>query len=180
MIQLLLANGREALREVVEHPGGVCVAALTGKGEVLMVEQFRYPYRKLCWSCLRESWKREKNQRYAAEENCPRRRAPGRKKFISLGQLYPSPGYCAEIIHIYAALGLSFGKQALDEDEFLDVKRIKLEDAVNMVLENSIKDVKTQAALLKLPSVQRQAFLTGVYSTRMDKLIFRALCVLYF
>ena len=40
----LLPNGEEALREVIEHPGGVCVAALTDDGEVLFVRQFRYPY----------------------------------------------------------------------------------------------------------------------------------------
>ena len=39
-----LPDGTTALREVVEHPGGVCVAALTDKEELLFVEQFRYPY----------------------------------------------------------------------------------------------------------------------------------------
>ena len=37
----LLPNGSTAKREVIEHPGGVCVAALTDSGEVLMVKQFR-------------------------------------------------------------------------------------------------------------------------------------------
>ena len=40
----LLPNGAEALREIIEHNGGVCVAALTDDNEVLMVKQFRYPY----------------------------------------------------------------------------------------------------------------------------------------
>ena len=39
-----LENGHETSREVVEHPGGVCVAALTEKNELLFVRQFRYPY----------------------------------------------------------------------------------------------------------------------------------------
>lgn len=145
-----LANGREALREVVEHPGGVCVAALTGKGEVLMVEQFRYPYRKALLELPAGKLEKGEEPEICGRRELSEETGARAEKFISLGQLYPSPGYCAEIIHIYAALGLSFGKQALDEDEFLDVKRIKLEDAVNMVLENSIKDAKTQAALLKL------------------------------
>ena len=145
-----LANGREALREVVEHPGGVCVAALTGQGEVLMVEQFRYPYRKALLELPAGKLEKGEESEICGRRELSEETGARAEKFISLGQLYPSPGYCAEIIHIYAALGLSFGKQALDEDEFLDVKRIKLEDAVNMVLENSIKDAKTQAALLKL------------------------------
>ena len=40
----LLPNGAGAIREVVEHPGGVCVAPLTAGGELIFVEQFRYPY----------------------------------------------------------------------------------------------------------------------------------------
>ena len=43
----LLPNGKRAKREVVEHPGGVCVAALTEKNELLFVEQFRYPYSEI-------------------------------------------------------------------------------------------------------------------------------------
>lgn len=41
-----LPNGAKATREVIEHPGGVCVAALTDEGELLFVRQFRYPYRR--------------------------------------------------------------------------------------------------------------------------------------
>lgn len=44
--QALLPNGRQAVREVVEHPGGVCVAALTDREELLFVRQFRYPYQE--------------------------------------------------------------------------------------------------------------------------------------
>ena len=43
----LLPNGSSATREVVEHPGGVCVAALTEDGCLLFVRQFRYPYQKV-------------------------------------------------------------------------------------------------------------------------------------
>jgi len=42
-----LENGRKASREVVGHPGGVCVAALTEKNELLFVRQFRYPYHEV-------------------------------------------------------------------------------------------------------------------------------------
>lgn len=42
-----LPNGAKATREVIEHPGGVCVAALTDEGELLFVRQFRYPYQEV-------------------------------------------------------------------------------------------------------------------------------------
>ena len=67
-----------------------------------------------------------------------------------MGKLYPSPGYCGEIIHMYMAAGLTFGEAAPDEDEFLELERIPLERAAQMVLDNRIRDAKTQAAVLKV------------------------------
>ncbi len=72
------------------------------------------------------------------------------KKFIPLGELYPTPGYCGEIIWMFAATGLDFGQTCPDEDEFLEVEKIPLNKAVEMILNGEIKDAKTQAAVLKL------------------------------
>ena len=72
------------------------------------------------------------------------------KKFIPLGKLYPSPGYCGEIIWMYAATGLSYGEQNPDDDEFLTVEKIPLGKAVELILSGEITDAKTQAAVLKL------------------------------
>ena len=146
----LLPNGSTATREVVEHPGGVCVAALTEDGCLLFVRQFRYPYQKVLLELPAgkldpgedplEAGKRELREETGAEA----------ARYESLGELYPSPGYCGEIIHLYAATGLTFGQMSPDEDEFLEVEKIPLEEAARMVLDNEIADAKTQAAVLKV------------------------------
>lgn len=153
-----LQDGKEATREVVEHNGGVCVAALTNQGEVLLVEQFRYPYKKVLLEIPAGKLERGEEPEKCGRRELAEETGAQAQKFVSLGQLYPSPGYCAEIIYMYAAAGLSFGEQNLDEDEFLAVKRVKLEEAVNMVLDNRIKDAKTQAALLKLYLMKERIF----------------------
>ncbi len=147
----LLPNGTTANREVIEHNGGVCVAALTDENEVLFVRQFRYPY-------MEEILEIPAGKRDSADENpleCGKRELKEEtgataKKFIPLGELYPTPGYCGEIIWMYAALGLEFGKQNPDEDEFLEVEKIPLEKAIEMIISGEIKDAKTQTAILKL------------------------------
>lgn len=147
----LLPNGNTAKREVIEHPGGVCVAALTDNGEVLMVKQFRYPYSEVIMEI--PAGKRDKADEDPLECGIRElREETGAKaeKFIPLGTLYPSPGYVGEIIWMYAATGLTFGENDLDEDEFLTAEKVPLEDAVNMILSGEIKDAKTQAAVLKL------------------------------
>ena len=149
--EALLPNGATATREVIEHPGGVCVAALTDDNQVLMVRQFRYPYfenvleipagkRDSLNEDPLECGKRELQEETGATA----------QNFIFLGELYPTPGYCGEIIWLYAASGLTFGSQDTDEDEFLEVEKIPLEKAVEMIMNGEIKDAKTQAAVLKL------------------------------
>lgn len=147
----LLPNGTTATREVVEHNGGVCVAALTDNNEVLFVRQFRYPY-------MEEVLEIPAGKRDNTTEtpfNCGVRELKEEtgataKNFFPLGELYPTPGYCGEIIWMYGATELSFGEQNTDEDEFLEVERIPLDKAVEMILSGEIKDAKTQAAVLKL------------------------------
>lgn len=145
-----LPNGRHAKREVVEHNGGVCVVPLTDQNEILMVEQFRYPYGEVVLEI--PAGKREGTElplecgiRELREET-----GATAEQFTFLGELYPSPGYCGEIIYMYLATGLRFGESKPDEDEFLNLKRIPLEQAVEMILKGEIKDAKTQTAILKV------------------------------
>ena len=147
----LLPNGNTATREVVEHPGGVCVAALTDGDELLFVKQWRYPY-------MEETLEIPAGKRDRQDEDpleCGKRElreetGATAQGYIDLYPLYPTPGYINEVIYCFLATGLTFGEQDTDEDEFLDVLRIPLEKAVEMVLSGEIKDAKTQIAVLKV------------------------------
>lgn len=150
-----LPNGNTATREVVEHPGGVCIAALTDNDELLFVRQWRYPYGEETLEI--PAGKRDRldedplecGKRELAEET-----GATAQNYIDLQPLYPTPGYINEVIYCYLATGLTFGEQNPDEDEFLDVLRIPLEKAVEMVLSGEIKDAKTQIAVLKVKTLR--------------------------
>ena len=75
-------------------------------------------------------------------------------RFESLGELYPSPGYCGEIIRMYLARDLTFGGTDLDEDEFLNLERVPFETLVQQVLSGEVRDAKTIAAVLKAKVLQ--------------------------
>lgn len=144
-----LENGSIATREVVEHPGGVCVAALTPENELLFVRQFRYPYSEVLLEL--PAGKRDRTE---APLECGKRELQEETGavgmgYLSLGKLYPTPGYCGEIIHLYVCRVAGFAEQHPDEDEFLQVERIPLDRAAEMVLNNEIPDAKTQVAVLK-------------------------------
>ena len=147
--EIELPNGKKSKREVVNHPGGVTVAALDEDNNLLFVRQFRYPYKEVVLelpagklekgSTPLENGKRELMEETGAEGY----------SYISLGQLYPSPGYTSEIIHLYACKVKSQGSSNPDDGEFLNVEKIPLDKAVEMVLNNQIPDAKTQVAVLK-------------------------------
>ncbi len=159
--QAKLPNGKTAGREVVEHPGGVCVAALTDDLEVLLVRQFRYPYGEVILEV--PAGKREKGEdpllcgmRELKEET-----GAVASDYLFMGELYPSPGYCGEVIYLYLATGLSFAEMDPDEDEFLEPERIPLSRLVDMVLAGEIKDAKTQALILKVEALRARGRLPG-------------------
>ena len=147
--EIELPDGKKSKREVVNHPGGVTVAALDEDNNLLFVRQFRYPYKEVVLelpagklekgSTPLENGKRELMEETGAEGY----------SYISLGQLYPSPGYTSEIIHLYACKIKSQGSSNPDDGEFLNVEKILLDKAVEMVLNNQIPDAKTQVAVLK-------------------------------
>ena len=151
----LLPNGNTSVREVVEHNGGVCVAALTDNDEVLFVRQFRYPYMEIIPEI--PAGKRDKSDEDPLE--CGKRELKEEtgataENYIDLGCLYPSPGYVNEVIYCFLATNLTYGEMNPDEDEFLDVIKIPLEKAVEMTLSGEIKDAKTQIAILKTKALR--------------------------
>lgn len=146
----LLPNGNTAKREVIEHPGGVCVAAMNEKNEILFVRQFRYPYGEVLLEIPAGKLNKGEDPLDCGIRELKEETGAVATEYISLGQLYPSPGYCGEIIHMYFAKVQSTGDNCPDEDEFLECEAIAIEKAVEMILSNEIKDAKTQAAVLKV------------------------------
>ena len=155
----LLPNGNTAKREVVEHPGGVCVAALTENDEIYIVRQFRYPYQEVLPEVPAGKLEFSEDPLLCGMRELTEETGISADTYTFLGKLYPSPGYVGEIIYMYLATGLHEGKANPDEDEFLECEKIPLSDLVQMVLDGEIKDAKTQAIVLKIYAMKQKGLL---------------------
>jgi ADP-ribose pyrophosphatase len=153
--EALLPDGTTAAREVVEHPGGVSVAALTEDDCLLFVRQFRYPYGEILLEL--PAGKRDPGEEPLQTGKRELKEETGftATDYRSLGRMYPTPGYINEVIYMYLATGLVAGDAAPDEDEFLEVEKIPLADAVKMVMNGEITDAKTQAMVLKVHTLRQ-------------------------
>lgn len=142
-------NGNCATREIVEHPGGVGIVALTDEGRVCMVRQYRRPFDEMTLEIPagKLEWGEEHYScgvRELSEET-----GYSAKEFVYLGEFYVTPGFCTEKIHIYLATGLSKGELHTDEDEFVEVYEYSFDELFDMIMSNEIKDAKTVIGIMK-------------------------------
>ncbi len=151
-----LCNGAEAKRECVDHPGGVAVIGMTDDGLVPLVRQFRYPYKEVIFEIPAGKLEKDEEPLEAGKREFKEEVGAVADEYFSLGELYPSPGYTNEIIRLYGATGLNFEEQKLDDDEFLQIVKMPLQELVDRVLDGEIKDAKTVAAALKLYALQQK------------------------
>jgi ADP-ribose pyrophosphatase len=144
-----LPNGKQSKREIIKHPGAVAILAMTDDKKIVMVEQ----YRKALERTIVEipAGKLEKDEEPAL---CARRELEEEKGYVCdslelLISFYTSPGFADEIVHLFVAKGLTKKENsaALDEDEFVNIEEISLDEAIQYIKEQKIYDAKTAYAV---------------------------------
>lgn len=156
---VLTPGGNTATREIVEHPGGVCVVPLDEDGNVIMEWQYRRPFDQNLFEI-------PAGKLYPGEDplECGKRELEEEtglcaKKYIYLGKMYPTPGFCGEILHMYLALDLYEGTKNPDEDEFIEIERVPLNVLIDKVLSGEIIDGKTCLALMKVNEMKNRGMI---------------------
>lgn len=142
-----LPNGQRTRLDVIEHKDAVTLLPLDDQGRVWFVRQYRHPagqfLLELPAGVVEEG---------ELPETCARREvreeigmAAG--QIQKIGEFYLAPGYSAEFMHVYLARDLRPDALQPDEDEFLSVEQVPLEQAYHMAASGEIKDAKTLSAL---------------------------------
>ncbi|MBR5542758.1 MAG: NUDIX hydrolase [Oscillospiraceae bacterium] len=142
-------DGRVSTREVCEHCDGVAVLPVTDDGEAILVSQFRYPFKKEITEAPAGKVDPGEGHLECAVRELSEETGYTAENLSYLGFVYPSPGCFTERIHLYIARGLSEGDAHPDEGEILEVRKYKLQNALDMVLSGEISDAKTQILILR-------------------------------
>lgn len=153
---VLLCNDQKANRECVDHPGGVAVIGVTDDDMVVLVRQFRYPYKETIYEIPAGKLEKGEDPFEAGKREFKEETGGVAEEYISLGEIYPSPGYTNEIIRLYAAKNITFEEQNLDDDEFLQVCQISFDELIRRIMSGEIKDAKTIAAAFKLKELMNK------------------------
>lgn len=144
-----LPDGRESVREIVEHSGGVAIIPVDEDGNVYCVRQYRYAAGEHVLEVPAGKLSEGEDPFECAVRELSEETGFSADNFVPMGFFYPSIGYCKEKIYIYLATGLRRGKAHLDEGEFLDVEKYPLDTLVRMVENNELHDGKSIIAVLR-------------------------------
>ena len=151
--EVLLPNGETAAREWINHPGAVVIVPILPNGEIALIKQFRYaagsefielPAGKLdAGEDPEECALRELEEEVGYRAN----------KIKFLANIHPAIGFTNEIMGVFLAENLEKTEHNRDNDEFLELVPTTLTEALNLVWENKITDVKSIIGLLWLKKI---------------------------
>jgi len=147
--QVTCPNGHPATREIVVHKGAAAVVPVYEDGTTLLVRQHRVSVDRVTLEIPAgklDSW--DEDPYDCAVRELEEETGLKAERYTLLTSVLTTPGFCTEKIAIYLAEGLTQGQTHPDEDEFLGLVRIPLEDAVSVIMRGEIRDGKTISGLL--------------------------------
>lgn len=147
-----LPNGETGKREIINHPGAVAVIAITENNKILLVEQYRKALERSIVEIPAGKLEKGEEPIVTARRELEEETGYTSDHFKFIQAFATSPGFADEIIHIYFAEKLKKLDipAELDEDEFVELMEVSLEEAEAMVADGRIYDAKTAFAILWL------------------------------
>ncbi len=135
-------HGRSFIREYIFYPGAVTILPFDGS-HIYFVEQYRHPARKTLLELPAGKLEKEEDPEECAKRELQEEIGFFPEKLTLLARFYTAPGYSTEYMYLYLAEKLTKSKLPEDKDEFLQVVKLPVEEAYNMLKNGSLEDAKT-------------------------------------
>ncbi len=142
-----LPNGAEATREVVDHADAVTIVPIDGKGNVVLVRQYRHPLGMTLLELPAGGIEDGEEPLEAAQRELREETGMAAGRLVALGGFYSAPGFLTEYLHLFLATDLTESPLAPDPDEFVEVVRIPKAELQAMISRGEVQDSKTIAGV---------------------------------
>lgn len=144
-----LPNGHTSRRELIKHPGAVAILAITDEKKIVMVQQYRKALDKVIVEIPAGKLEKGEAPEVTAKRELEEETGYDCETLTPLISFYTSPGFADELVHLFIAKDLKKieNPASLDEDEFVDVLEVSLDEALELIREKKIYDAKTAYAV---------------------------------
>jgi ADP-ribose pyrophosphatase len=140
--------GVRATREVITHPGSVVVLPVAEDGRILMIRQYRHAARQYLWELVAGRIDDGETVRQAAIRELKEETGYRAKRFTEFLDVFPSPGFLEERMHILLAQGLTPGEAQPEPDEKIISHAYTVEELKRMIRKGQLRDGKSIAGIL--------------------------------
>ncbi|HJS24299.1 MAG TPA: NUDIX hydrolase [Pyrinomonadaceae bacterium] len=135
-------------REVVHHNGSAVIVPVFDDGTVALVRQYRHPAVRYLLEVPAGTLAKGERPEIGAARELKEELGLVAARLEKLSEFFVSPGFCEEKMWVYLATELSEGEQALEDDEIIDVVRLPIAEALEMITSGEIEDAKTIIGLM--------------------------------
>jgi len=139
---------RTYLREVVHHPGSAVILPAFDDGTIALVRQYRHPAVKYLLELPAGTLNDREGPEAGAARELEEELGVVAGHLEKLSEFFVSPGFCEEKMWLFLATDLTATAQRLEDDELLEVVRVPIDRALQMITEGEIEDAKTIIGLL--------------------------------
>ncbi|MCF8011579.1 MAG: NUDIX hydrolase [Clostridiales bacterium] len=143
-----LPNGNISKREIVEYSGAVAVVAHTRDNQILLIHQYRYPAGEQLLEIPAGKLEPGEEPLHCAKRELREETGAEAEVWQKLFSFYSTPGFSTEKMHLFLASELQIKEQDLDEDEFVEVEKVLLDEVIQKIKEGKICDSKSIAGIL--------------------------------
>lgn len=140
-------------REIIEHRGGVVIAALTHDEKIPMVKQFRKAAEKAVLEIPAGKLEKDEDPKEAALRELREETGYTAKNIKYINSFYSSIGYSEEVLHLYIATDLTAGETDFDDNESIEIFEYTIDELMEMVMNKDIEDAKTIIAAFMLKTL---------------------------
>jgi len=142
--------GHEATREIVVHPGAVCIVARPTGDEVILIRQYRHSTGGVLLEIPAGGLDPGEDPLDAARRELEEETGFHAENVVQRAGFWTTPGFTTEYMWLYEATGLTKTKINPDEDEVIEVDIVKVADALRMIDDGRIQDAKSILGLLRV------------------------------
>ena len=146
--EIMMPDGKTAAREIIEKNNASAIVPVDDDGNLIFVRQYRHPAKDMVLEIPAGTFEAHEDPYDCALRELEEEIGYRAESLTYIGWTYCSVGVCTERIYLYIAEKLIKGEQHLDPDEFIEIERYSLQEAVNMVFNGTIKDSKTVMGIL--------------------------------